>query len=463
MFPSRNQVIRDQIHGLVPVDDGLRRIIDTPEIQRMRWIRQTGLAYLVFPCAEHSRFSHSIGAYAVAKRVFARLEALHDDLMISLFPCVSSPEKLAETGKAFAVAALCHDLGHTAFSHALEGILLPTSATPNGKRRHEECTKQLLTRDGELKKRIENYCDFQEVMQIYESTHLVTALSSLVSGQVDVDRCDYLLRDSAAMGVEYGHYDLAWLIHAMSFFIGSDGKCYMALDGARGVDALRQYLSARRAMYRQIYLHATIRAAEKLLKAVFERLQDCPSGAVNKDVIPASLRPLIDNDRTKRQLSLDNFVQTTDLTVMTMVDSLAANSTDDILKYLATAFSKRILPKKVYNSCQFATRSGGTISDDNINDITSIVAKALMGQFADPNEAARYLVFHDRPPPTKQVSLPDLLFSMGNQVHNLDELKGGEADFNFAHLALPISFERLYVPEAARDDVVDYLRNKGLQ
>lgn len=130
MFPSRNQVIRDQIHGLVPVDDGLRRIIDTPEIQRMRWIRQTGLAYLVFPCAEHSRFSHSIGAYAVAKRVFARLEALHDDLMISLFPCVSSPEKLAETGKAFAVAALCHDLGHTAFSHALEGILLPTSAPP---------------------------------------------------------------------------------------------------------------------------------------------------------------------------------------------------------------------------------------------------------------------------------------------------------------------------------------------
>lgn len=291
----------------------------------------------------------------------------------------------------------------------------------------------------------------------------MAALSSLVSGQVDVDRCDYLLRDSAAMGVEYGHYDLAWLIHAMSFFIGSDGRCYMALDGARGVDALRQYLSARRAMYRQIYLHATIRAAEKLLKAVFERLQDCPSGAVKKDVIPASLRPLIDNDRTKRQISLDDFAQTTDLTVMTMVDSLAANSTDDILKYLATAFSKRILPKKVYNSCQFATQTGGTISDDDINDITSIVAEALKSQFKDHNEAARYLVFHDRPPPTKQVSLPDLLFSMGNKVHSLDKLTDGEADFNFQHLALPISFERLYVPEAARDGVVDYLRNKGLQ
>lgn len=458
MFPSRNQVIRDQIHGLVPVDDGLRRIIDTPEIQRMRWIRQTGLAYLVFPCAEHSRFSHSIGAYAVAKRVFARLEALAAELMIDLFPLVSSPERLADTGKAFAVAALCHDLGHTAFSHALEEILLPINAS-----RHEECTKQLLTRDGKLKNNIKNYCDFEEVMQIYENNHLMAALSSLVSGQVDVDRCDYLLRDSAAMGVEYGHYDLTWLIHAMSFFKGNDGKCYMALDGARGVDALRQYLSARRAMYRQIYLHATIRAAEKLLKAVFERLQDCPSGAVNKDVIPASLRPLIDNDRTKRQLSLDDFAQTTDLTVMTMVDSLAANSADDILKYLANAFSKRMLPKKVYNSCQFATRSGGAISDDNIKEIRIIVEKSLMGQFEDPNEAARYLVFHDRPPPKKQVSLPDLLFSMGNEVHNLDELKDGEADFNFEHLALPISFERLYVPEAARDGVVDYLRDKGLQ
>lgn len=148
---------------------------------------------------------------------------------------------------------------------------------------------------------------------------------------------------------------------------------------------------------------------------------------------------------------------------MTMVDSLAANSADDILKYLANAFSKRMLPKKVYNSCQFATRSGGAISDDNIKEIRIIVEKSLMGQFEDPNEAARYLVFHDRPPPKKQVSLPDLLFSMGNEVHNLDELKDGEADFNFEHLALPISFERLYVPEAARDGVVDYLRDKGLQ
>ena len=208
LFPRSNRVIRDCIHQLIELDDPLREILDCAELQRLRWIRQTGLCYLVFPSAEHSRFSHSLGAYSVASKMFDHLQALSRNIEVELSP-FSFDENVRN---AFAVAALCHDIGHTPFSHVFENVLLP-----EGMKTHEECTIALLTsEDSELREKISNFCDLAEVVQIYNGSHPISAICSLISGEYDVDRCDYLLRDSYFAGVEYGRYDLNWLIHTIS-------------------------------------------------------------------------------------------------------------------------------------------------------------------------------------------------------------------------------------------------------
>jgi HD superfamily phosphohydrolase len=140
---AANRVIMDAIHGLTHVDPRFWRVVDTPEVQRLRWIRQTGLAYLVYPGAEHSRFAHAIGAYGVSRRVFAQLR--HEATLTGLF----GPSELdADLELAFTTAALCHDLGHTAFSHVLETLLLPKDL-----RSHEDCTLRVLL-EGEVGKLI---------------------------------------------------------------------------------------------------------------------------------------------------------------------------------------------------------------------------------------------------------------------------------------------------------------------
>jgi HD superfamily phosphohydrolase len=177
-FQGRNTVIMDSMHGLTDVDPKLWRVLDTPELQRLRWIRQTGLAFLVYPGSEHSRFAHVLGAYGIARRVFKHLRARSTS--IGTF----SPSQLGdELEQAFVTAALCHDLGHTAFSHVLEQLLLP-----EGLRTHEDCTLSLLE-NGTVGNQIKNVgCDLEQVLQLLKGVHWNDGLYKLLSGHVNVDR-----------------------------------------------------------------------------------------------------------------------------------------------------------------------------------------------------------------------------------------------------------------------------------
>lgn len=207
---AANRIVMDAIHGLTLVDPSFWRVVDTPEVQRLRWIRQTGLAHLVYPGLEHSRFAHAIGAYGVSRRVFAQLRDATTSTGL-LGPSDLDPE----LELAFTTAALCHDLGHTAFSHVLETLLLP-----KGFRSHEDCTLELLRRGGKVGKAIENRCDLVQVIDLLKSAHWNDGLCKLLSGQADVDRWDYVMRDAAAAGVVYGRYDLDWLILSLSLYPG---------------------------------------------------------------------------------------------------------------------------------------------------------------------------------------------------------------------------------------------------
>lgn len=334
---ASNRVIMDAVHGLIDVDPRFWRVVDSPEVQRLRWIRQTGMAYLVYPGAEHSRFAHAIGAYGVAKRTFHQLRS--ETGYSGLF----SPSHLdADLELAFTTAALCHDLGHTAFSHVLERLLLP-----EGFRTHEDCTLALVN-DGEVGKRIRDIgCDLDQVLQLLRGSHWNDGLCKLLSGHIDVDRWDYLLRDAAATGLVYGNYDLDRMIHALSLYPDAERRPRLLIEAHRGLASMEHYLAARRSMYQQVYYHATVRGAERLLRAVFERACDpaLPT-RYKEDVatgIPNCLRNILHGNRP----DLAEFLQTDDTTIIEALKRWSSSAADPILRYLAKCLIERRLFKEI--------------------------------------------------------------------------------------------------------------------
>ena len=125
-------------------------------------------------------------------------------------------------------------------------------------------------------KAIKSISDLDAVRLFLTREHINRALTVLVSGSFDADRADYILRDSYMTGVNYGRYDLNWLFHSMTIETNRNEQPILVLDSRRGLDSLRQFLSARRYLYRQVYFHSAVRAAQVLLKAIFDRIQDIP-------------------------------------------------------------------------------------------------------------------------------------------------------------------------------------------
>ena len=250
-LPQR--VYRDPVHNIIPLRDDsaegqlMIRLIDAPEFQRLRRIKQLGLGLYTYQGAEHSRFTHSLGAFHLMTRIIDQL---------------SERREIAGEDRAAArVAALLHDVGHGPFSHAMEKLLGV---------RHEQMTMLAVTSDETvLHKELRSFSGEmpQRVAAIIEGTFRPAALAQLVSSQLDVDRMDYLLRDSLMTGAKYGLYDLEWIINALDIDADSD-RVYVA---ARGLHAVEEYLQARYYMFRQVYFHRTLRSAEAVLKSTLRR------------------------------------------------------------------------------------------------------------------------------------------------------------------------------------------------
>ena len=247
------RIYRDPVHNIIRLrsdtDDGrlMIRLIDTPEFQRLRRIKQLGLGLYTYQGAEHSRFTHSLGALHLMARILDRLRESNK----------ISPEDRA----AAQAAALLHDVGHGPFSHAMEAVL---------GFHHEEWTVRAVTSDEtEIAQALRGYSPDlpRRVASIIEGTFKPAALAQLVSSQLDVDRMDYLLRDSLMTGAKYGLYDLEWIINALQIDEAGD-RIYVA---ARGVFAVEEYLQARYYMFRQVYFHRSLRSAEVVLRSALRR------------------------------------------------------------------------------------------------------------------------------------------------------------------------------------------------
>ena len=250
------RIYRDSVHNIIrlrtdtPEGRLIARLIDAPEFQRLRRVRQLGLAHFAYQAAEHSRFTHSLGAFHLATRILAKLR--------------NSYKISEENQTAVRVAALLHDIGHGAFSHVIETIL---------GFHHEDFTVQaVLSEETEVGRLLKEYSPTlaENVADIVRGTFRPMALAQLVSSQLDVDRMDYLLRDSLMTGVKYGVFDLEWIIKSIEINEETD-QLYVS---ARGVYAVEDYLQARYYMFRQVYFHRTLRSAESVLQCLLRRALD---------------------------------------------------------------------------------------------------------------------------------------------------------------------------------------------
>ena len=252
--------IFDPIHRFIELDAGEVALLEAPAVQRLRRLRQLGLAYLAFPSAEHSRFTHALGALAIGTRA---LEAIH-----AYSPGAFASERdYAEQRRLLRASLLLHDVGHGPFSHACEAVLGI---------RHEQRTERILARAEIAQQLAAIDVDAAEVLALITGTSTrYPVLRELVSGpNLDADRMDYLLRDAYFTGVVNGRYDVEQLIASLRVF-DHDGRQELGVDG-RGVVALESFVLARYWMFATIYFHHTTRAFERVLRAGLEELWPDP-------------------------------------------------------------------------------------------------------------------------------------------------------------------------------------------
>jgi HD superfamily phosphohydrolase len=274
--------IRDPIHGTLPVSADETAVVDSPYYQRLRHVRQLGFGELAFPGATHTRHAHGLGAMHVVGRLFDGIAARAE-----------LPEATrARFRSAVRLATLCHDLGHMPLSHASERIA-PQKATlqlpawvaePEGQASHEDFTALLLLKSNLaelLQERLKGQGLGPEALAALVSgrtppggldfTHAgadwTPLLRSLVSGELDADRMDYLLRDSFYTGVNYGRFDLDWLIQNLHAARVGD-RMELALSRSAAF-AFEDFLLSRYHMFLSVYLHHTPVAFDWMLAAFY--------------------------------------------------------------------------------------------------------------------------------------------------------------------------------------------------
>ncbi|MDP1889298.1 MAG: HD domain-containing protein [Gemmatimonadaceae bacterium] len=243
--------IRDPLWNNIRIDGPFLRLADTPVVQRLRYVRQLGLAHLVYPGATHSRFEHALGAFHLANRTLRRFE---DAGMLNSM----SPDE----GAVVAAAALLHDVGHYPFSHALEEI---------GAMHHEAVAEPMIT-GGEVAAilRSEIAADAPERVFALMRGESDSPLQGLISGSLDLDKTDYLKRDALMCGVPYGEIDVDRLLHAL--VVVEDPHLGHAAVGVRekALSALESLLFAKYQMFRNVYWHHAVRSPT----AMYKRLVD---------------------------------------------------------------------------------------------------------------------------------------------------------------------------------------------
>lgn len=340
-------ILRDPVHGLVSFEAPEQRIVPlllaTPEVQRLRRIKQLGLTSLAYPGADHTRFSHAIGTAHVMSRLLTRITELHGGLPPEHR---LTPEHAVEA----LAAALLHDVGHGPFSHLFE------EAMPEGPR-HETWSSRIVRDPSTEVHQVLSHVspDLPErVDALIHGKSELTYLARAVSGTFDVDRCDYLLRDAHFTGVSYGAFDLDWLLR--SFCLGTPGKGVapaLAIDGAKGLPAIESFVLARLFMFQQVYFHKASRASEHLLSRILSRVTHLLREGRAVPGTPAAIADVAQSGDT----TLERYLELDDTSMWTALSHYRKSDDGVVADLTGRLFSRRLL-KTVDLYGEDATPSG---------------------------------------------------------------------------------------------------------
>ena len=251
---DETKVLKDPVHSYIHIHyEVIWNCLDSKEFQRLRRIRQLGGDFQVYPTAEHSRFSHSLGVYEIVRRMVTEVKTLCAELTEYEKVCVM-------------LAGLLHDVGHGPFSHAFEHVTNHS---------HEEYTAKIILGDTELNSILRAVSKKmpEDIASIIQHTHENDILNQIVSGQLDADRMDYLLRDSYFTATSYGQFDLERILRTMRVRKTSEGRKVIVVKHT-GIHSVEDYIMARYQMYWQVYYHPVARSYEAVFIQLFNRLKD---------------------------------------------------------------------------------------------------------------------------------------------------------------------------------------------
>ena len=306
-----HKIINDPVYGFITIDDPLiHQIIAHPYFQRLRRISQMALAHLVYPGAVHSRMHHALGAYHLMSSALKELIG-------------KGVEITAEEQQAAKIAILLHDIGHGPYSHALEQVLADNI--------HHEELSLLLMKD--LNAHLQGKLSM--AIDIFTDKYPKKYLHQLVSGQLDVDRMDYLTRDSFFTGVSEGVIGYDRIIKMLTVHNGE------LMIEEKGIYSIEKFLVARRLMYWQVYLHKTVLSAEQMLRRIIKRAKLIKASCQHPLQTFIGLQ---NNNITPQQ-----FCEIDDHDVMMAIKQWTSHS-DKVLSYLCNGILNRTLLKINYSA-----------------------------------------------------------------------------------------------------------------
>lgn len=358
----RIQRIQDPVHGLMEFE-GLETVViealRIPEIQRLRRIRQNGLAHLVYPSAEHSRFVHSLGSAHLAIRFGRHLAKISEGVLVPDL----RPDSISICD--FAMAALCHDLGHGPLSHAWEREVVKSfdfdkwidAFNLNDEKEylrdvkwHELVTHALLAwEDGQLHKLLERHDNnfSKRIRMFLRGYYFLEYMPDLLLGDVEVDRADYIRRDAFHSGAGY-RYDLDWLLSTCTVGFYQDQRIVGGFDASKAVWVVEDFLNARYNLYENLYHHRAVRSAEGMLALFLRRLKDVMA---NNDypTVPSFVQPLV-KMIAGEAVDQRQILMTDDYSIWVLIQYIVNDKkTDETLRDLG----KRLLSRDLFKQVKF--------------------------------------------------------------------------------------------------------------
>lgn len=323
-MPQARKIINDPVYGFITIDHPLiLDIMAHPWYQRLRNIHQMAFAHLVYPGAVHSRLHHSLGAYHLMGQALHELKSKGTD--------ISPAEELGAK-----VAILLHDIGHGPFSHALENELIAGA-------HHEEISWLIMQKLNE-----EFNGQLQTALDIFTNRYSKKFLHQLVSGQLDVDRMDYLTRDSFFTGVAEGVIGYDRIIKMLVVHNGN------LMVEEKGIYSIEKFLVARRLMYWQVYLHKTVLSAEMMLVKIIRRAKELLQEGQKISAATQTLDFFLKHQNAENPVSahLDVFCRLDDHDVMATIKNWSQHP-DKILATLCRMLNDRRLLKAKLQSTAF--------------------------------------------------------------------------------------------------------------